>query len=132
VRLRARIARLACALVLLQSLAPLVLNQVARSERSAGTVQIAICTPSGLRYVTLPGAAALPEQTPAPAKRDRAGPNCPICFGCHVATGLPQGGGDGLVAPATPARPPFRASAPRRAGVTVLAFAARAPPPQPD
>jgi hypothetical protein len=126
VRRQGRLARLACLLVLLQSLAPLILNHAARGERAAGTVQVAICTPSGLRYIALPGAAAPPEQVPA---ADRAGPDCPICFGCHVALGLPQGGGDRLIAPA-PAPPPLAPpAAPRRAGALVLAFAARAPPP---
>jgi hypothetical protein len=129
VRRRGRLARLACLLVLLQSLAPLVLNHAAGGERSAGTVQVAICTPSGLRYVTLPDAAAPPERAPSPAAPDRAGPSCPVCFGCHVALGLPQGGGDWLAAPAPPPLPPLPTAAPRRAGAVALAFAARAPPP---
>jgi hypothetical protein len=129
VRRRGRLARLACLLVLLQSLAPLILNHAAGSERSAGTVQVAICTPSGLRYVTLPRAAAPPGQTLAPALPDRTGPSCPVCFGCHVALGLPQGGGDWLIAPAPPPLPLLPTAAPHCAGAVVLAFAACATPP---
>ena len=121
------LARLACALLLLQSLAPLILNQAASGQLAAGTIRVAICTASGLRYVTLPGAAAPPERAPAP---DPGGPVCPLCFGCHVALGLPQGSGDWLAVPARPPRPPLPASAPRSAGMTALAFAARAPPMQ--